>query len=64
MRTKQISPPVLMAIAATRAMLGMGAGLLLSKRVPRRKREKLGWALLGVGAATTIPLAAKVLRAR
>jgi hypothetical protein len=62
MKTKKLALPTLAAIAATRAMLGMGAGLLLSGRIPRKRRRTLGWALLGVGVASTIPLAATVLR--
>ena len=62
MRTREVALPVLGAIAATRGMLGVGAGLLLSGRIPRRRRRRLGWALLGIGAASTVPLAAAVFR--
>jgi hypothetical protein len=62
MKTKKLAVPTLAAIAATRAMLGMGAGLLLSARIAPKRRRTLGWALLGVGVASTIPLAATVLR--
>jgi hypothetical protein len=64
-KTKRVTLPLpgLGAIAATRGMLGLGAGLLLSRRIPRRRRQALGWALLGIGAASTIPLAVMALRA-
>ena len=57
---KTLSLPAIMAIAATRGMMGFGAGLLVSNRMDRKKRTKVGWVLFGVGAATTVPLAAYV----
>ena len=62
MKYVKVAPPTLAAIAATRGMLGVGVGLLLSKRLPRRRRDKVGWTLLGIGAASTIPLAIRVFR--
>ncbi len=59
---KNVTRPIIGAIAATRAMLGFGLGLLASRRIPRKRGRVLGWALLGVGLASTIPLAAMVLR--
>jgi hypothetical protein len=61
-KTKKVALPTLAAIAATRGMMGLGAGLLLSERVPRRKRGRVGWTLFGIGAASTVPLAAMVFR--
>lgn len=60
-KIKRMDLPTLGAIAATRGMLGFGAGLLLSSRIPKERRRKVGWVLFGVGAASTIPLAARVL---
>ena len=60
MRTTELALPVLAAIAVTRGMLGIGVGLLLSARIPRRKRERVGWTLVAIGAASTVPLAAVV----
>jgi hypothetical protein len=62
MKTTQIAVRTLAAIAATRGLLGVGAGMLLSDRIARRRRRTLGWTLLGVGIASTIPLAATVFR--
>jgi len=62
MKSKKVQLPVLGAIAATRGMLGFGAGLLMSKKIARRRRKVLGWTLFGIGVASTIPLAALVLR--
>jgi hypothetical protein len=61
-RKKKVSPPLIGAIAATRAMLGAGAGLLLSRRIREGRRRRVGWALLAIGAASTIPLAVAVFR--
>lgn len=57
MREQRISIPELALIAGTRAMLGVGAGLLLSGRLSARERLTLGKILIAVGAISTIPLA-------
>lgn len=57
MKRNPLSRPVLFSIAATRALLGAGAGLLLAPRLRDKKRKKVGLALLGVGIVSTIPLA-------
>jgi hypothetical protein len=51
-------------IAGTRGALGFGAALLLAARIPEPRRRALGWSLVGLGAAATIPAAMKVLRSR
>jgi hypothetical protein len=61
-KTRPLRPPMIAAIAATRAMLCAGAGLRLSGRISRKWRRALGWTLLGAGLASTVPLAATVLR--
>ncbi len=43
-------------IAATRGMLGAGIGLLLSRKIPEKRRRKIGVALVTVGAISTVPL--------
>ncbi len=48
-------------IVATRAMIGVGIGLLLAERIPEDRRRTIGLTLLGIGVATTIP-AVMVLR--
>jgi hypothetical protein len=64
MATRNLPIPTVAAIAVTRGLLGFGAGLLIAQRVPSRRRRILGWTLLGVGAASTVPLAVSVFRAR
>ena len=61
MRTLELTVPKLATIAATRGMLGFGAGLLSASHIPRAERKKLGWTLLVIGALSTIPLAISVL---
>ena len=57
-----LSKPKLGFILATRAALGLGVGLLVSSRLDRRRRRKLGQTLVAVGALTTIPAAMLVTR--
>jgi hypothetical protein len=62
MKKKKIAVPTVIAIAVTRGLAGLGAGLLLSPRIPKDQRKKLGLALVGLGAVTTIPLVKQVFR--
>lgn len=48
-------------IASTRGMLGAGIGLLLSGKLNKDQRRAAGWALVAVGAITTIPLMMNLL---
>ena len=50
-----------MLIAGTRVALGVGLGLLISDRLSPDQRKAAGWALLGFGVVTTIPIAMGVL---
>jgi hypothetical protein len=51
----ELSPRLFGFIVATRGALGVGMGLLLADRLPAARRRQLGLALLGFGAATTLP---------
>ena len=51
-------------VVATRAMLGVGIGLLLADKIPADRRRAIGMTLVGIGAATTIPAAIAVARSR
>ncbi len=57
MKQIHLAFPELALIAGTRALAGAGLGMLLSTRLSERQRRTLGWALLAVGAASTLPLA-------
>jgi hypothetical protein len=56
----QLSLPTLVSVAATRGMMGVGAGMLLAPKINKKHRRTVGLALLGLGLASTIPLAARV----
>lgn len=64
MKTLALNLPTFAFVVATRAMLGVGIGLLLSERLPAERRRALGIAFVSIGAATTVPAIAAVLRAR
>ena len=53
--------PEIGLIAGTRVALGVGIGLLISDRLNKDQRKAAGWALLGVGVLTTIPIVAGIL---
>jgi hypothetical protein len=55
MKRFNLPAPSFFFIVATRALLGAGVGLLVSDKLPRRKRKTVGAALVGLGALTTIP---------
>jgi len=48
-------------IATTRGMLGAGIGLLLSGKLNKDQRRAAGWALVAVGAVTTVPILMNLL---
>jgi hypothetical protein len=53
--------PEIMLIAGTRVALGVGLGLVISDRLNKDQRKAAGWALLGFGVVTTIPIMRGVL---
>lgn len=61
MRETRITIPELGLVAGTRAIAGIGIGLLLADRLSAEQRKAIGWTLLAVGALSTIPLAFEVL---
>ena len=48
-------------VVGTRAALGTGLGLLLGGCLPEGERKAIGWTLVLVGTATTVPLAFEML---
>ncbi len=62
MKEATIALPRLALIAATRGMLGIGIGLLLSEKFARKSRASVGWALVAIGGLSTIPLLAGVAK--
>ena len=55
MRSITLPLPAFGFVVGTRAALGAGLGLLLGSRLSDQKRRKVGLALAGIGALTTIP---------
>jgi hypothetical protein len=56
--------PEFALIVGSRALMGVGVGLLMADRISLNRRRKIGWSLLGLGIATALPLAADVLGRR
>jgi hypothetical protein len=61
MKERVLTIPELILIAGTRVALGVGIGLLLADKLTDNERRAAGWALVGVGALTTVPLAMNLL---
>jgi hypothetical protein len=59
-----LPPPLFGFVVGTRAMLGLGLGLLLADRIPAERRRAIGMTLLSIGLATTIPAAIAVFGRR
>ena len=59
-----LNPQTFGFLVGTRAALAFGLGLLAAGRNPESRRRRLGLALVGVGAATTIPAVRMLLKSR
>ncbi len=64
MRQVRLTIPELALIAGTRAAAGAGLALLLGDRLKPDQRRAVGWALLAVGAISTVPLLIEVFGQR
>ncbi|GFO54984.1 hypothetical protein GMSM_19910 [Geomonas sp. Red276] len=64
MKETRLTLPQLSIIAATRAVLGGGIGLLVADRLTDRERKMAGWMLFLAGVVSTIPLGRMVLSHR
>ena len=63
MREIRLVGPELWLIAATRGLLGIGIGLLLSEKLRHaRHRRTLGRTLAAIGLLSTVPLGLRVFR--
>jgi hypothetical protein len=58
---RAVTIPEIMLIAGTRVALGVGLGFLISDWLNKDQRQAAGWALLGVGVLSTIPIARGLL---
>src|SRR5205085_9167420 len=61
---RKLTIPEIMLIAGTRVALGAGIGLLISTRLSEDERNGAGWALLGIGVLSSIPLIIGILSKR
>ena len=61
MTQRSMTLPEIFLIAGTRVALGAGLGLLLAEKLARDTRKGAGFALLMVGALSTIPIVIGVL---
>lgn len=55
MRRHRLTAPQIAFVVGTRALLAAGAGMLLSGKLSREARRRIGIGLIAVGALTTIP---------
>ena len=62
MKTLRLNLPTFGFVVATRAMLGVGIGLLLAPRIPEARRRAAGLTLVAAGAASTIPAIVAIRR--
>jgi hypothetical protein len=60
MKNIDLNLPTFGFVVMTRALLGMGIGLLLANRLSSEQRRAVGLTLVAVGAATTVPVALAV----
>lgn len=61
MHARAVTLPELILIAGTRVAFGAGVGLLVGHCLTPQARRAVGWTLVIVGAATTVPLVADLL---
>jgi hypothetical protein len=62
MRTHRLTTPQIGFLIGTRAALAAGVGLLLSGKLSRTVRKRVGAALVAFGALTTLPAARLIFR--
>jgi hypothetical protein len=64
MKSFNLKPQTFGFLVGTRAALAFGLGLLAASRIPEERRKRIGLALLGFGAATTVPAIHMLRRSR
>ena len=62
MRERRITLPELGLFAGTRALIGLGAGLLLADKLRVDQRRAAGIAMVATGVLSTVPLAIMLFR--
>jgi hypothetical protein len=61
MKEVTVTIPEIGLISGTRVAIGVGIGLLIGDRLNKDQRKGAGWALIAIGALSSIPLALEVL---
>lgn len=61
MRNVDVSIPEMIFVAMTRGMAGVGIGMLAADCVRPEARKGIAWTLIGIGALTTLPIAATLI---
>lgn len=61
MRNFDVSIPEVFFVAMTRAIAGVGVGMLVADCVRPQARKGIAWTLIGIGALTTLPIAATAI---
>jgi hypothetical protein len=64
MQRTPLSIPEIAIIGGTRAILGAGIGMLIADHLNSEQRRSIGWTLAAVGALTTIPIVAQLVKSR
>jgi hypothetical protein len=64
MQSFNLKPRTFGFLVGTRAALALGVGLLVASRIPEARRTRIGLALLGLGAVTTVPAVRMLKRSR
>jgi hypothetical protein len=59
-----LNPRTFASHVSTRAAVAFGLGLLVASRLPESRRRRIGLALVGLGAATTVPAVRMLRRSR
>jgi hypothetical protein len=59
-KSRLMTIPEIAVIAATRGIIGLGAGLLLAGKFTKERRKIVGWSLFLSGLVSTIPIAMRV----
>jgi hypothetical protein len=60
-KERVLTIPEIVLIGGTRVALGVGLGFLIADKLSRDARKGAGWALLAIGALSTVPLALDIL---
>jgi hypothetical protein len=64
MKEVTVTLPEIGLISGTRVAIGVGIGLLIADRLNKDQRKGAGWALIGLGVLSSIPIGLEVFGKR